>query len=56
MSAIPVLPTDEQQRSKPDPDYVTGKVVVEYQLPCRLARWDDMRCGPEARYWEQRTD
>ena len=24
MSAIPVLPTDEQQRSKPDPDYVTG--------------------------------
>jgi hypothetical protein len=34
MSAIPVLPTDEQQRSKPDPDYVTGKVVVEYQLPC----------------------
>ena len=43
-------------RFKPDPDYVTGKIVVEYQLPCRLARWDDMRCGREARYWEQRTD
>jgi len=26
------------------PDYVTGKVVVEYQLPCR----DDMRCSPKA--------
>ena len=43
-------------RFKPDPDYVTGKVVVEYQLPCRLARWDDTRCGRDARYWEQRTD
>ena len=35
-------------RFKPDPDYVTGKAVVEYQLPCRLARWDETRCGPEA--------
>jgi hypothetical protein len=44
-------------RFEPDPDYVTGREVVAYQLPCRLARWDDPRlCGPEARYWEERTE
>ena len=43
-------------RFTPDPDYVTGREVVAYQLPCRLARWDEVRCGRDARYWEQRTD
>jgi hypothetical protein len=45
-----------QGRHKTMVDYVTGRQAEGRPRDCNIVRDDEGLCGPDARYWEQRTD